>query len=232
MNAPRTPSALSLTLQQLCDFLQQVESPLTPAEAIALSIEDWLAQARDGRQQLDRDEQNDAGDPSSGYDPADGRSRSVGMNSADRKPPLAGRGYQWKCLFLPEGSQLRMHFLDKCHYAQVVGDDIVFEGERVSPRQMTIAIAGEGRNAWRDLRVRLAGDKYWRPASALRRQCLDQDRPAPTTPAEIMQAAAASMSEALKTSRELIDHAHTLALPKFERRADRHRRQHDLMSDE
>ena len=37
------------------------------------------------------------------------------------------------------------------YYAKVVGDVILYEGRAVSPRQMTVAVAGPGHNAWRDL---------------------------------------------------------------------------------
>ena len=56
------------------------------------------------------------------------------------------RGYQWKALFLPEGTELRMTSCDVARYARVEGEHIVFEGRNVSPRGMTLAIAGEGRN--------------------------------------------------------------------------------------
>jgi hypothetical protein len=58
------------------------------------------------------------------------------------------RGYQWKSLFLPEGTELRMTCCELARYARVKGEHIVFEGRTVSPRGMTIAIAGEGRNAY------------------------------------------------------------------------------------
>lgn len=36
------------------------------------------------------------------------------------------RGYQWKSLFLPSGTELRMSTRDSMHYARVSGDDIIF----------------------------------------------------------------------------------------------------------
>lgn len=84
-------------------------------------------------------------------------------------------GYQWKCLFLPEGSQIRMHYRDTWHYAAVVGEDILYGNSVVSPRQLTIIIAGNGRNAWRELWIRRPGEKDWTTASLLR-QRMEQQR--------------------------------------------------------
>jgi hypothetical protein len=36
----------------------------------------------------------------------------------------SGRGYQWKRLFLPSATRLRMNFDGKCHYAEVDGDEM------------------------------------------------------------------------------------------------------------
>ncbi len=73
---------------------------------------------------------------------------------SEAPPPASpdhSRGYQWKSLFLPHGTELRMTSSRQSGYARVVGDRIMYEGRSVSPRGLTLAIAGEGRNAWRDL---------------------------------------------------------------------------------
>jgi hypothetical protein len=140
-------------------------------------------------------------------------------------------GYQWKSLFLPEGTQLRMRYRGESFYARVEGDNIVYQGQRMSPRQMAIAIAGDGHNAWRELAILLPGETRWKPASLLRRQS-GQEPPAKlVSPAEAMAAAAACMSETLKTALALVDHATAQAVPKYERRVERHRRAQDLMED-
>jgi hypothetical protein len=46
----------------------------------------------------------------------------------------AQRGYQWKALFLPHGTELRVHFRYLYHYAVVEGDRIMADGESVTPR--------------------------------------------------------------------------------------------------
>src|SRR5471032_121103 len=58
------------------------------------------------------------------------------------------RGYQWKSLFLPEGTWLRMAYRNDHEYALVEGDYIMYRGRRVSPNQFSTANAGNVRNAW------------------------------------------------------------------------------------
>jgi hypothetical protein len=140
-------------------------------------------------------------------------------------------GYQWKSLFLPEGTELRMHFARQDYHARVVGDHIVYGGQHVSPRQLTIAVAGEGHNAWRALWVRLPADGKWRPASLLRSQGEQQGVPQPVSPLDAMESAAASMTQTLRTALALVEHAKTQALPKYERRVERHRRAQDQLED-
>jgi hypothetical protein len=146
-------------------------------------------------------------------------------------PATPTHGYQWKSLFLPEGTELRMQFSGRFHHARVVGDHIVYGGQRVSPRQLTIAVAGDGRNAWRELWVRLQADGKWRPASLLRRLGEQQGAPQPVSPLEAMESAAASMTQTLRAALALVEHAKTQALPKYERRVERHRRAQDQLED-
>jgi hypothetical protein len=150
-------------------------------------------------------------------------------------PPTSTRGYQWKSLFLPEGTELRMCYRGQNCYAHVTGDDIIYQGRPVSPRQLALEAAGDGRNAWRDVWVRLPGDAAWRPAARLRRDGAAQPAPKPVAPAEALGAAASCMAEALKAALALVEHAHAQALPQYERRVERrverHRRAQDLMED-
>ena len=43
-----------------------------------------------------------------------------------------GRGYQWKTLFLPEGTDLRMRYLGSWYYAKIEGDSLMYACESVS----------------------------------------------------------------------------------------------------
>jgi hypothetical protein len=84
------------------------------------------------------------------------------------QPPL--HGYQWKSLFLPEGTRLRSWSYGEHNYAEVVGDQIIHNGHAVSPNQFARSFARSNRNAWSDLSVRRPGDKKWTVASRLRRE--------------------------------------------------------------
>jgi hypothetical protein len=145
------------------------------------------------------------------------------------------RGYQWKELFLPDGTDVRMRCGGDVHHARVCGDSILYQGRRVSPRQLTLVIAGDGRNAWRDLALRLPGEKRFQPASLLRhraRAAIKEGGPAtPESPSATIAAAAASMSEALRTALQLVEHSNAQSLPRLERRAQSHRRATDVLAD-
>ncbi|HEU4843487.1 MAG TPA: hypothetical protein VFT05_04415 [Burkholderiaceae bacterium] len=142
------------------------------------------------------------------------------------------QGYQWKCLFLPEGSQIRMHYRDTWHYAEVVGEEIIYRNGVVSPRQLTIAIAGSGHNAWRELWIRRPGESAWTAASLLRRRMEQQPTVPPTSPMEALRAAAGSMSDALKTALTLVNHVSFHTENQVERRLPKHRRREDFMVDD
>jgi hypothetical protein len=162
---------------------------------------------------------------------------------ADADAATRAGGYQWKELFLPEGTELRMSCDGDVHHARVTGDAIFYQGRRVSPRQLTLAIAGDGRNAWRDLSLRLPGEKQFQPASLMRRNVQAQIRAGVEagaaarggerrgSPAEVIAAAADAMSEALRTALALVEHSNAQSLPKYERRTDFHRRAADVMVD-
>ncbi|NVD97097.1 hypothetical protein HUX62_03655 [Massilia sp. BJB1822] len=144
----------------------------------------------------------------------------------------ADRGYQWKRLFLPSGSRLRMQYAGQWFYAEVEGDELFFEGQSVSPRGMTQMIAGDGRNAWRDLWIRLPEEKNWNRASLLRRDLLKREQPRPVSPLEAVSAAARSMSEALTASKVLLDYVNRQSERLTERRVSKHRRKDDTLSDD
>jgi len=152
-------------------------------------------------------------------------------NRPAREASSSARGFQWKCLFLPESTDVRMDFRGDTFHARVVGDALIFQGRRVSPRQMTLAVAGEGRNAWRELRLRFPGNPAWKSAWAWRRELQKDMQGAPTSPMDAMAAAAASMSATLKAALLLVEHVKERALPPPERRIDKHRRAEDLMID-
>lgn len=188
--SPKVPPA---AYDELCDFLRQSDSALTPAEAIASAIKLWIAKNREDAAPL--------------------------------------RGYQWKQLFLPEGTRLRVHSGDNWHGAEVVGDDLIFRGEAVSPNQMVQQTCGDARNAWHELWIRFPGEKNWTKAAQLRSRQNQLAAKAPLTPADAMAAAAKAMSAALNTALTLVEHANQQSQNTLERRLPRYRRTHDQLDD-
>lgn len=71
------------------------------------------------------------------------------------------RGFQWKNIFLPEGTSLRTSYFQEVEFAKVVGDRIVADdGAALTPSQFANRRA-KGRNAWRFVWLRFPGDDYW-----------------------------------------------------------------------
>ena len=89
------------------------------------------------------------------------------MQNADWKPellrqaPTTNLGYQWKSLFLPAGTEVRMQYKSLWHYAKVEGDRLVYDGEAITPGRLANTVAGSSRNAWRDLWIKRPGDTEW-----------------------------------------------------------------------
>ncbi len=92
---------------------------------------------------------------------------------------FGARGYQWKSLFLPEGTILRSWSYGEHNYARVEGDEIIHEGKAVSPNQFARSFARTTRNAWFDLSVRRPGEKHFKMASLLRKELAAQTHSAP-----------------------------------------------------
>jgi len=95
------------------------------------------------------------------------------IQNASWKPELLAqsdaRGYQWKTLFLPDSTQIRMPYKGTFYYAKVEGDQILYEGKSISPGSMANKITSSSRNAWRDLWIKRPEDKEWILANACRR---------------------------------------------------------------
>jgi hypothetical protein len=164
----------------------------------------------------------------------------IAADRAANPPPAlpAARGYRWKTVFLPHATILRMDHCGESHLAEVVGDAIVFRGARVSPRGMTLAVAGDGRNAWRDLHVMLPGARYWRRASLLRRDASPSSSsghpaPPPASAPAALSAAALALADAFVTALALGESARPGPAPpcRIERRVNKHRRALDTFED-
>ncbi|MRV70251.1 hypothetical protein GJ700_00760 [Duganella sp. FT92W] len=78
-----------------------------------------------------------------------------------RKNGRAMRGFQWKNIFLPDGTSLRTSYCGNVEFAKVVGDHIVSDdGTSLTPSLFANRHA-KGRNAWRFVWLRFPGDDYW-----------------------------------------------------------------------
>lgn len=99
------------------------------------------------------------------------------QDNASWKPELMSksdnRGYQWKSLFLPEGTQVRMQYKGEYYYAKVEGDEIIYKGSPISPGSLANTIASSSRNAWRDLWIQRPQDSEWKLADDCRQETLD-----------------------------------------------------------
>jgi hypothetical protein len=119
------------------------------------------------------------GDPS---DPVEVVSKAINywMDNASWKAELltvcSARGYQWKNLFLPESTEIRMQYKGAYSYAKVEGDDIIFKGKPISPSAMANTVAGGSRNAWRDIWIKRPADREWRLADDCRSETAESDR--------------------------------------------------------
>ncbi len=81
------------------------------------------------------------------------------------------RGFQWKELFLPNGTELRITYKGKNYYAKIANEEVVANGQKFTPSHWASAVAdGTSRNAWRDIWVRFPGDQNWQCSYELRRK--------------------------------------------------------------
>ena len=114
--------------------------------------------------------------------------------------PDAPRGYQWKSLFLPDGTWVRMAYRGDHEYAHVEGDRLMYKGRPTTPNKFASEHTDTVRNAWYDISIRMPGEKHWKMAYqrrkelelAARRQAVSPDAiAAPPAPAPSMPPPAA-----------------------------------------
>lgn len=78
-----------------------------------------------------------------------------------RRNGQAMRGFQWKNIFLPDGTSLRTSYCGNTEFAKVAGGHIVSDdGTSLTPSLFANRRA-KGRNAWRFVWLRFPGDDYW-----------------------------------------------------------------------
>ena len=99
------------------------------------------------------------------------------LDNATWKPELLAAsdslGYQWKSLFLPDATQIRMSYKGKYFYAKVEGDKIIYDGKSISPGRLVNTIAGSSRSAWRDLWIKRPNDNEWKFADHCRPEFIE-----------------------------------------------------------
>jgi len=79
------------------------------------------------------------------------------------------RGYQWKNLFLPEGTQLRVWSRENgSRYAEVVGDEILHARRPITPNQFVRLQEGIPRNAWTEIWLLMPDETAWKAAHSRR----------------------------------------------------------------
>ena len=80
------------------------------------------------------------------------------------------RGFQWKSLLLPPGTQVRMKYKGVVYHASIEGDDFVYKSKKVTPSDFANSIAeNTARNAWRDLWIKRPSDRDFRLADEIRK---------------------------------------------------------------
>lgn len=91
------------------------------------------------------------------------------------------KGIIWGTVFLIDGTKFRMPYKRQIYYAQVRGDQLVSlvdltrdgqevlrEGQIVSPSEFANCVTGTSRNAWKCLYIRGPGEADWELADRLR----------------------------------------------------------------
>ncbi len=138
--------------------------------------------------------------------------------SGDQPTP----GYQWKRLFLPEGTELKMLYRGRHAFAKVAGNAVLYDGRPMTPNQFAAEVAGSARNAWRDLWLRFPGQRYWKSAAFIRQEQLRGPRPeaVPSFKAHDPTTAPAVMAQSLRNALALIEKAASRRQGKLERRTD------------
>lgn len=138
------------------------------------------------------------------------------------EPEAEVRGFQWKRLFLPEGTELKMSYRGSNAFAKVVGDSVVYRGQSTTPNQFAADVAGTARNAWEVLWLRLPGQRYWKNARFIRNEALRGPYPAPQPKFQSHDSTAspAVMAQSLRNALVLLEKASTHRHGKMERRTD------------
>jgi len=77
-------------------------------------------------------------------------------------------GYQWKQVFLPEGTRLRASFGRQPYFAVVDGAEIKYGEHAISPSCFANLYGSGNRNAWKAIWLRFPGSEEWLLADVCR----------------------------------------------------------------
>jgi len=77
-------------------------------------------------------------------------------------------GYQWKQVFLPEGTKLRASFGRQSYFAMVEGEQIKYGKHAISPSCLANLFGSGNRNAWKAVWLRFPGSDEWLLAETCR----------------------------------------------------------------
>ncbi|WP_395406177.1 hypothetical protein ACHMW6_05710 [Pseudoduganella sp. UC29_106] len=89
--------------------------------------------------------------------------------AAQAQPAAAsGTGYQWKQVFLPDGTKLRASFGGNNYFAQVEGGEIKYGEHAMSPSRFANLQGSGNRNAWKAVWLCLPGSEEWLLADVCR----------------------------------------------------------------
>lgn len=80
----------------------------------------------------------------------------------------SGHGYQWKQVFLPEGTRLRACFDHQPYFAVVEGARIKYGEHAISPSCFANLHGSGNRNAWKAVWLRFPGSEEWLLADVCR----------------------------------------------------------------
>lgn len=92
----------------------------------------------------------------------------IGLHDPDAVPLPTPAGFQWKRLYLPDGTLLRTAFNGKDHHGRIEGGQLLHEGQASSPNRFANVVGGYRRNAWEAIWIMLPNCREWRRASELR----------------------------------------------------------------
>ncbi|WP_395402600.1 hypothetical protein ACHMW6_30255 [Pseudoduganella sp. UC29_106] len=80
----------------------------------------------------------------------------------------SGTGYQWKQVFLPDGTRLRASFGGHNYFAKVEGGEIKYGEHAMSPSRFANLQGSGNRNAWKAVWLCLPGSEEWLLADVCR----------------------------------------------------------------